>query len=67
MRSISLCNVLVKIITKVVTNRLKEVLDDIISKTQSAFIPGRLISDNIMVSYEVMHLLKRREEARRDL
>lgn len=32
----------------------------LISDTKSAFIPGRLISDNIMISYEVMHYLKRK-------
>lgn len=60
LRPISLCNVLVKVITKVAANRLKEVLEDIISETQSAFIPGRLISDNMMVSFEVMHYLRRK-------
>lgn len=60
LRPISLCNVLIKVITKVITNRLKEVLGDIICETQSAFIPGWLISDNIMVSYEVVHYLKRK-------
>lgn len=49
-----------KVITKVMANRLKEVLNVVVSDTQSAFIPGRLISDNIMVSYEVMHYLKRK-------
>lgn len=61
MRHIALCNVLMKVITKVMANRLKEVLDVVVSDTQSAFIPGRLISDNIMISYEVMHYLKRRK------
>ncbi|XP_074357944.1 uncharacterized protein LOC141697454 [Apium graveolens] len=46
------------VITKVMANRLKLVLDSVISDTQSVFIHGRLISDNIMVSYEVMHYLK---------
>ncbi|KAL8090281.1 hypothetical protein AgCh_039666 [Apium graveolens] len=58
LRPISLCNVLVKIITKVMANRLKVLLDVVVSESQSAFIPGRLISDNILVSYEVMHSLK---------
>lgn len=50
-----------KIITKVLANRLKKVLDTIISNTQSAFLPGRLILDNIMVSFEIMHYLKRKK------
>lgn len=39
---------------------MKELLDLVVSDTQSAFVPGRLISDNIMASYEVMHYLKRK-------
>lgn len=58
LRLIALCNVLMKIITKVMATRLKEVLNVVIYDTQSAFIPGRLISDNIMASYEIMHYLK---------
>ena len=58
LRPIALCNVIMKVITRVMANRLKEVLDSVISDTQSAFISGQLISDNIMVSYEVMHYLK---------
>ncbi|WOG89983.1 hypothetical protein DCAR_0209224 [Daucus carota subsp. sativus] len=61
LRPIALCNVVMKIITKVMANRLKEVLNVVVSDTQSAFIPGRLISDNIMISYEIMHYLKRKK------
>lgn len=41
-RPISLCNVLIKIITKVVANRLKKTLETAVYKNQSAFMTGGL-------------------------
>lgn len=54
-RPISLCSTVYKIIAKILVNRLRPLLDKIVSPLQSAFILGRSIHDNILLSYEIMH------------
>ena len=54
---ISLCNVVYRIISKILVNRLKPLLKHCISMNQSAFIPGRQIIDNVIIAHESIHCL----------
>ncbi|XP_062020952.1 uncharacterized protein LOC133737412 [Rosa rugosa] len=56
-RPIALCNVICRIASKVVANRLKCILPEIISPLQSAYVLGRLISDNTLVATEEAHFM----------
>lgn len=60
-RPISLCNVLAKVVTKVLANRLKPIMSKLTGRYQSSFIPGRSTIDNIVVLQEFVHSLSRRK------
>lgn len=67
LRPISLCNILVRILSKVLSNRLKGCLGSIISDRQSAFIEGRLFTDNALLAFEVNHYMKRKTQGQNGL
>lgn len=60
-RPIGLCNTSYKIISKLLANRMKSLLDKVISLYQSTFLSSRQISDNIVVAHEIVHLMKKKK------
>lgn len=54
-------NVVYKIISKILSNRIKGFLPDLISPFQAAFIPNRHISENVVLTHEVIHSFSKKK------
>ncbi|GLT47499.1 hypothetical protein SLA2020_211940 [Shorea laevis] len=62
-RPISLLGCVYKLLAKVLSNRLKSVMAEIVSDTQSAFVGGRQLVDSVLVLNEVVDEIKKRKQA----
>ena len=58
-RPISLGNLVPRVLSKVIANRLKHILPNVISDAQSAFVSDRFITDNTIVAYELSHRMRK--------
>lgn len=60
-RPIALTNVITKIISKVIANRMKGLIDKMVSSSQCAFIPGRQAAENIIITNEIVHTMRKKK------
>lgn len=63
-RPISCLNTIYKVIAKLLSERLKSILQEVISHSQSAFMPGRLLSENVLLATEIVHGYNKRNVER---
>nr|GEV20434.1 hypothetical protein [Tanacetum cinerariifolium] len=59
--TLSLLSTKIFSISKIIANRIKVDIGDLVSINQSAFVPGRRISDNILLTQELMRNYHRRK------
>ena len=64
-RPISLKNVMSSIVSKVLANRLKVILPNVISDAQSAFMPSRQITDNTTIVFEVLYRMRNKRKGKK--
>lgn len=60
-RPIALCNTLYQIFTKIIVKRLPPLLFHLVSPNQAAFVPGRWIGENFIISQEIVHSMKKKK------
>ena len=61
---INLGNIVSRIISKVLANKIKCILSNVISDSQSTFMPDRSITDNTTVAFEMMHRMRNKRKGR---
>ncbi|KAA3479552.1 reverse transcriptase [Gossypium australe] len=66
-RPTSLCTILYKLVAKTIANRLQDFIGKCIDSAQSAFVPSRLISDNVLIAYEILHTLPQKRSGKKGL
>lgn len=59
-----MCNVIYKLIAKVVANYLKKLLATSVLESHSTFLSSRFIIDDILVAFETLHFLKRKTQGK---
>ncbi|XP_004289445.1 PREDICTED: putative ribonuclease H protein At1g65750-like [Fragaria vesca subsp. vesca] len=58
-RPISLCNTIYKVISKIIVARIRPFMQQLIIPNQVSYVPGRHISDNIMIAQELLFKFKK--------
>jgi hypothetical protein len=66
-RPILLCNVIYKVVSKCLVNRLRPLLQDLIAPMQSAFVHGWMITDNALIAFECLHAIEQGNSRCRNL
>ena len=46
-----------QVVSKYLVNRLRPLLDELVSENQSVFVPGRLIADNVLIAFECLRAI----------
>ncbi|XP_022880540.1 uncharacterized protein LOC111397792 [Olea europaea var. sylvestris] len=66
-RPISCCNVIYKVISKILASRLRPILKTIVDQAQTAFVEGKSMTENIHLAQELMRQYNRKRVAPRCL